>query len=130
VHPGPATDLDDWTTVRDYVPMAARVLVMIVSLTLSAASSGYPAARAQWEAAPCQAAAVQGDYWRRAAHDLARSPRHAGSAKAIRDLNTLISLPETSETLAQQNTFTADARALNGFFHTPGNLIGTGRFCS
>jgi hypothetical protein len=109
-----------------------RLLVIAVSLSLSVSSagSGYSAAKAQWEAAPCQAAAVQGDYWRRAARDLARHPRHAGSAGAIRELNTLVSLPETSETTAQMDKFTADARALNRFFHTPANLIGLGRYCS
>jgi hypothetical protein len=109
-----------------------RLLVLIASVTLSVstAGSGYAAAKAQWKAAPCRAAAVQGDYWRRAARDLTRRPRPAGSARAIRELNTLASLPETSETAAQMHKFTADARALNRFFHTPSNLIGTGRYCS
>lgn len=109
-----------------------RLLVLIASMTLTASApgSGYAAAKAQWKAATCQAAAVQGDYWRRAARDLARRPRHAGAARAIRELKTLASLPETSETAAQMRRFTADARALNRFFHTPGNLIGPRRYCS
>jgi hypothetical protein len=109
-----------------------RLLVLIASATLSASTSGsgYATAKARWKAAPCQAAAAQGDYWRRAARDLARRPRHAGSARAIRELNTLAKLPETSETAAQMHKFTADARALNRFFHTPNNLIGTRRYCS
>lgn len=109
-----------------------RLLVLIASVTLTAssASSGYAAAKTQWKAAPCRAAAVQGNYWRRAARDLARRPRHAGSARAIHELDALASLPETSETAAQMYKFTADARALNRFFHTPGNLIGTRRYCS
>jgi hypothetical protein len=57
-------------------------------------------------------------------------PRPAGSARAIRELHTLASLPETGETTAQMHEFTSDARALNRFFHTPANLIGTGRYCS
>lgn len=108
-----------------------RLLPLIASLTLAvpSAGSGYAMAKAQWETAPCQAAAVQGEYWRRAARDLARRPRHAGSARAIRELHGLARLPETSETTAQMKEFTADARALNRFFHTPGNLIGARRYC-
>jgi hypothetical protein len=45
-------------------------------------------------------------------------------------LNTLASLPETSETPAQMHEFTADARELNRLFHSPGNLIGTLSYCS
>ncbi|HEX4107508.1 MAG TPA: hypothetical protein VHX88_05205 [Solirubrobacteraceae bacterium] len=113
----------------------ARRLALLVVLALAlpaaalAAGSGYAAAKRQWEAAPCRAAAVQGGYWRRAAADLGRRPQHAGAARAIRELRTLAALPETSETTAQMHEFTADARALNGFFHTPGNLIGRGEYC-
>jgi hypothetical protein len=108
-----------------------RLLVLIASVTLSASTgSGYAAAKAQWKAAPCRAAAVQGDYWQRAARDLARRPRRPGSAQAIRELNTLAALPETGETAGQMHKFTANARALNRFFHTPNNLVGTGSYCS
>jgi len=88
-----------------------------------AAGSGYTAAKAQWKAAPCKAAAVQGRYWLRAANDLSRRPQHAGSAPAMRELRNLASLPDTSLTPMQMRKSRADVRALNTFFHTPGNLV-------
>jgi len=94
-----------------------------------AAGSGYTAAKAQWKAAPCKAAAVQGRYWLRAAKDLSRRPHHAGSAPAIRELRNLASLPDTNLTPKQMLKSKADARALNAFFHTPGDLI-TRLYCS
>lgn len=79
---------------------------------------------------PCHAAAVQGDYWRRAARDLARRPRPPAKRKRPASCIHSSRFRRPAGQPHRCARFTADARAVNRFFYAPGNLIGTRRYCS
>jgi hypothetical protein len=92
--------------------------------------SGQPldltGARAEWQDALCVDAAGQSIYWHQAVRFLRESinPGNRDSyLGAIANLTGILSVPETSATRAQMNEFSADARALNQFFDTPGLYV-------
>jgi hypothetical protein len=85
-----------------------------------AGSNGYADfayAQARWLGGATVSAAVEGSWWAAAAGDLGL----AGSeyATQISELKSLIALPNTDQTPAQNATFHHDVAALDSFFQTP-----------
>jgi hypothetical protein len=118
-------------TSRGFSPaIAYSVLVPLARTMVMQLQSGKPldltGARAEWQDALCVDAAGQSIYWHQAVRFL-RESINSGIRNsymgAIANLTGILSVPETSATRAQMNEFSADARALNQFFGTPGLYV-------
>jgi hypothetical protein len=122
-------------------PLRHRAAALLMAALLTAALLGasvlpdpavasvspYASARHQWFLGACAAAVFEGRIWHRAANDLRHShPLTAADRLAIRRLDDLAALPETSETSAQMRRFVADLTGIDHFFHTRLLLKGGG----
>lgn len=133
-----ARNSDPKRSARPRRRKAAILILLGVTLTGCGASPPrhgnleYDAARAEWRMGdqPSVINADVGGYLLAAASDLergksvdVRATTEKGRAeydKAIAELRSFVSLPDTNLTPAQQAEATSDATALDAFFNTPG----------